>query len=102
MPKIFDNIERKLLPALQQTLEVSFRADFSVGYFNLRGWREIDKKVEEWTGGEGAQCRLLVGMHRRPQDELRAAFSFNQDGERIDNKTPFAFARNWLKNSANS
>ncbi|MCB8951242.1 MAG: NgoFVII family restriction endonuclease [Ardenticatenales bacterium] len=87
MPKIFDNIERKLLPALQQTLEVSFRADFSVGYFNLRGWREIDKKVEEWTGGEGAQCRLLVGMHRRPQDELRAAFSFNQDGERIDNKT---------------
>ena len=28
MPRIFDNIEQTLLPALQQTLEVSDRADF--------------------------------------------------------------------------
>lgn len=86
MPNIFDNIDHPLLPALKNTLEVSYRADFCVGYFNLRGWRQIDERIEQWTGGEGYQCRLLVGMQRRPQDELKAALGFRSDGERMDNK----------------
>ena len=87
MPRIFDNIEQKLLPVLQETLDVSYRADFCVGYFNLRGWREIDAKIEEWAGGLKYCCRLLVGMHSRPQDQLRAAFGFRRNNERMDNKS---------------
>ena len=32
MPRIFDNIEQTLLPALQQTLEVANHADFWFKY----------------------------------------------------------------------
>ena len=87
MPRIFDNIDASFLPALQQTMELSDRADFCVGYFNLRGWKQIDPFVEKWSGGDGHQCRLLVGMQRLPQDELREALSFTEHPDNLDNQT---------------
>jgi superfamily II DNA or RNA helicase len=87
MPRIFDNIEADLLPALEQTLQISDRADFCVGYFNLRGWKQIDGCVEQWPGGAEHQCRLLVGMQRLPQEDLRAAFSLTQGQDQLDNQT---------------
>jgi len=87
VPRIFDNIEQELLPALQQTLAVSEHADFCVGYFNLRGWKALDTLVENWSGGDGHQCRLLIGMQQPPQDLLREAMSLSEHQWTLDNPT---------------
>lgn len=84
MPRIFDNIDQHLLPALTRTLETATHADFCVGYFNLRGWRELASHVDLWAGGEGAQCRLLIGMQGRPEDDLRQFYRLTKDGSEID------------------
>ena len=87
MPRIFDNIEEKLLPTLSEAMGLSKRSDFCVGYFNLRGWRQIDSFVEKWPGGDGNCCRLLVGMQTLPAEDLRAALSLATTPARMDNAT---------------
>lgn len=84
MSSIYDNIEQPILPELQHYLKQAYRADFCVGYFNLRGWRQIDAEVERFEGGEGRACRLLVGMHRLPQEELRQTLAIGVEPERMD------------------
>jgi hypothetical protein len=93
MPRIFDNIALDLLPALRETLGISLRADFCVGYFNLRGWKSIDDLIEQWLGGASQQCRLLVGMQRLPQDELRAAYSLLADEDQMSNQAVIRLKR---------
>ena len=88
MPRIFDNLapDSSLLPALQETLDLSTRADFCVGYFNLRGWGGLAPYVDRW-GPDVGPCRVLIGMHRLPHDELRGAVSLTDRSPSMDNQT---------------
>ena len=91
MPKIYDNIENFLTKGLNQTLELSQRADFCVGYLNLRGWKEVADKIDSLSGmtvTEGNEevfrrCRLLVGMQKKPADILRESF-YKDENELLD------------------
>ncbi len=88
MPRIFDNLasDTSLLPALRETLDLSSRADFCVGYFNLRGWGGLAPLVDRWQPGDGP-CRVLIGMQRLPHDDLRDALSLIERPSGIDNQT---------------
>ena len=96
MPTIFDNISEKLAPNLVTALEISYRADFCVGYFNIRGWKLLSEKIESWHGTSDSQVRLLVGMQSLPQKELRDSYSLNQNPNELDNAT----AKRWLRDVA--
>jgi superfamily II DNA or RNA helicase len=93
MPRIFDNIALSLLPALSDSLRISERADFCVGYFNLRGWRQIDHLIEAWPGGEGSCCRVIVGMQKLPQDELREKLSLTSGPADMDQQAAIRLKR---------
>lgn len=74
MPTIYDNIELHLLDALRRTLQDAQTADCCVGYFNLRGWGKLADLVEARFDGIDDRCvRVLVGMHRAPEEEMRLA-----------------------------
>jgi len=87
MPGIYDNIENKLLPAIQEGLAVSDRSDFCIGYFNLRGWKQISSHIEHFQGVDGQICRVLVGMHSLPKEELVELFGAVETELTIDNRT---------------
>ena len=86
MPRIFDNIELKLLPILQETLKTAKRADFCVGYFNLRGWQQLDRFVGQFSGGDSSCCRLIVGMQKPPREELQSALSLTEADWEMDQR----------------
>ena len=88
MPRIFDNLasDTSLLPALRETLDLSSRADFCVGYFNLRGWGGLAPLVDRWQSDDGP-CRVLIGMQRLPHEDLRDALSLVDRPSSMDNQT---------------
>ena len=87
MPTIFDNIDKKLLPELIQTTKESYKADFCVGYFNLRGWKELGLCIESWSGGDDRCVRLLIGMQRVPQELIQELYKIGEAEPEPDNPT---------------
>jgi hypothetical protein len=95
LPHIFDNITGdSLAKALNQTLAGAKRADFCIGYFNLRGWNLLFDSVEQLSGSQlNAQyeddtvyhARVLIGMHKTPQNELEEYYALRN--AQIDNAT---------------
>lgn len=90
MAQIYDNIETLFTKGLQGIISnIGVKSvDFCVGYFNLRGWNIIVKEVDKLSGDfiyENDErvfrtCRLLIGMHRPPEDMIRMLYSaFNSD-----------------------
>lgn len=86
MPTIYDNIENQFLQGLSYSLQDATRADFCVGYFNLRGWRGVADYVDKWEGGEDSCCRLLIGMQRMPLDMVKSGYAKSGPGM-MDNAT---------------
>lgn len=86
MPRIFDNKQSNLLDALKDNLKVASKADICVGYFRLRGWEQLMNEVDQFAGGDGACCRLLIGMERPPEEIMRGLQSALKTPEGIDGK----------------
>jgi len=95
MPKIFDNISLHLKTGLLETIESSFRADFCVGYFNLRGWKLLMNNIDHFEGEDNC-CRLLVGMQSPDETLLKQALSEAKKGL-MDNPTALAFKKEIAK-----
>ena len=81
--RLIDNLTSSSLGAeLRDLVTNATRADLCVGYFNLRGWREIANAVDTLGGDyveesgyeEFRHCRLIIGMQKMPLDIIRDYF----------------------------
>ncbi len=88
MPQIFDNVTLKLIEGLEKAFDKAVAASFCIGYLNLRGWDQVAGLVETLQGGdEDHACRVLVGMYRPPDEEMRALASLRLEQEASDGPT---------------
>ena len=81
--RLIDNLTTPSLGAeLRDLVRGAARADLCVGYFNLRGWREIADAIDSLNGDyvdengdeEFRHCRLIIGMQKMPLDIIRDYF----------------------------
>ena len=88
MPRIVDNIEVSLSDDLRAEIaRGAMRLDAAIGYFNLRGWRELADAIDCMPCTSGApKARILIGMAFDPHEELRRELTGMGDST-LDNAT---------------
>ena len=99
MPRIFDNIEAFLAEKLNDSLSKATRADFCVGYFNLRGWNLLAQNIDNFQGDENHCCRLLIGMQQPPQELLEQRWKITTEAteDTIDRATMIRYKQQTLE-----
>ena len=100
MAQIYDNINQKFVDGLRGiigNIGVT-RADFCVGYFNLRGWRCVSDLVDKLPGDYVFEtekdddeqyfryCRLLIGMQKADEESVQTLYSVSAN-KSIDSET---------------
>jgi hypothetical protein len=85
---IYDNISGdNLAIALKKTLGKAKRADFCIGYFNLRGWDLLLESVDALPGsqlderfedGETYKARVLIGMQKAPREDIEDYYALKK------------------------
>ncbi|MBN1874012.1 MAG: hypothetical protein JXA33_07265, partial [Anaerolineae bacterium] len=65
MPRIFDNIDQKLLPAIQQTLAVAYRADFCKAH-DLNLYAAMRDAIVDALGAPDNSAEIMVDRQGRP------------------------------------
>ena len=84
MTRIIDNNSLTLSDSLKNSLPHSSRLDACVGYFNLRGWREIRSEAALMLNNQienGPRVRLLVGMALSGEDQARVKYDILKASE---------------------
>ncbi len=97
MARIYDNINEQFISGLQGIITNAGvkRVDFCVGYFNIRGWKQIVNQIDQLPGdfvyeGEYGNdrkerfCRLLIGMHLPDKELVRRLYSKNNPTDAND------------------
>ena len=97
MGKIYDNINESFVDGLRGIVgNVGVtRADFCVGYFNLRGWGIIADLIDKLPGENVYEecdeeyhdryCRLLIGM-QKPDEDLVYSLYAAKKGKPVDSE----------------
>jgi superfamily II DNA or RNA helicase len=71
MPNIYDNSTGKILSdAIETALTNAESLDACIGYFNLRGWRTLDRTIDELRPKNREKARILIGMLDRPDQTV--------------------------------
>lgn len=85
MPNIFDNIDLQLVEGLRKVLPSAEACSFCIGYLNLRGWDQLAELVEGLPGGEEIRaCRVLVGMHCPPEEDMKTLAGLKREHQTAD------------------
>ena len=98
MPRVFDNIEQNSCLRCKIAWKRRSGLIFVWGYVNFLEWQQLDPYVENFVGGADACCRLMVGMHKTPREQLQEILSLSESIDEMDVQTSIRLKSGLLRN----